>query len=869
MSYQQRPSFQELLLRIAGKSHLYKSVKHLLNRNRNATTTHGIIIGNIFSEGRHQSLTLTATGELWQHMPNDVFYHLPSCVPEDLAIRCGTDVLGTTPVEVNARVELLRRLRQIEVAFTGVYNQVASGMKAVYDKMHSPNPNEWAEITLDDVMRIVAPASQSEFITRLAVHKQLMDRYKEFVVDPIDYRASQSFMVRPTAHLERITQVSQWVHKKNGPIHRFAQRARPVIAENQQHATESRMAPHSEQQRPKSIFTPEDATIIRFLQDSLRTSRDIQADPYPVPISTIVKAIGVYDGDVNDAVVARLLVDLGVVPPWQDLASQRRELGLDQAPPKSSSRVAAANAIVEKALNKQKFSAPTTGKVLGPEDFYSQDLAESIRHDFGDLPVYVIDTADAEELDDGISVEPVSSEPDTAWIHVHIADPTAVLPPNHVFALQAREQMDTAYFSHRTWPLLPQSFMQNMLGSVGAAAASGQPEPVMSFSYKVGSTGEIVDYKVRAGIIKKVIRTTYESVDRALGRSPAYAQYPFGGEPPLPTGPIGFDERQVADLHALARTMGRVQQRTLKLPIWTPNLSNAIVQVSPKPIYPSGADPRKPSLFSGFPKLTYSVENTAHGHEGARGIVMRCMINASRIASMWAADHGVPLLRRSSGAPMGGSDNEIADLLAAKDSRGCVDQSISLRSNLLIAGAEYTLQPAQHWSLGIPEGEGYSRVTSPLRRFSDMVAHWQIKHALLNPTSSQPLFSPVWMDTYGKELIKREKQWKKAQNDSRITWALRFIQRWIQDPARSDGPDPVANIQGFFASQPKTNTLENDVQIKGSLPVLGLQGLVLGLRHNSLVKGELASGDPFIGRIKEMRLGVKPQLTLSLTRHIK
>ena len=47
---------------------------------------------------------------------------------------------------------------------------------------------------------------------------------------------------------------------------------------------------------------------------------------------------------------------------------------------------------------------------------------------------------------------------------------------------------------------------------------------------------------------------------------------------------------------------------------------------------------------------------------------MKCMVNASQVASR-ALDHGVPLLQQSFGAPLGGSDNDIADLLAAKDSR--------------------------------------------------------------------------------------------------------------------------------------------------------------------------------------------------------
>lgn len=44
-----------------------------------------------------------------------------------------------------------------------------------------------------------------------------------------------------------------------------------------------------------------------------------------------------------------------------------------------------------------------------------------------DLPIYVIDAVYAEELDDGISIESVPGEPNTDWIHIHVADPTIEL----------------------------------------------------------------------------------------------------------------------------------------------------------------------------------------------------------------------------------------------------------------------------------------------------------------------------------------------------------------------------------------------------------------------------------------------------------
>jgi hypothetical protein len=76
-------------------------------------------------------------------------------------------------------------------------------------------------------------------------------------------------------------------------------------------------------------------------------------------------------------------------------------------------------------------------RVLFPQEIlsdsiYSRDPVESMRRDFGDIPVYVIDSPTAHELDDGISIE---ETPDGVWVHAHIADPSHLIPPNHPLSI--------------------------------------------------------------------------------------------------------------------------------------------------------------------------------------------------------------------------------------------------------------------------------------------------------------------------------------------------------------------------------------------------------------------------------------------------
>lgn len=786
-------------------------------------------------------------------------FDLPAIVPEDIALRCGITTYGETKVEINARVELLKRMRQIERTLASKQNEIGKKMHSLYAQTRSPNRDEWAQITVSDAAKIVSLPAPIDFITRFAIHKYLMLNSKEFVADPLTYRSSQMFEVRPQSHVERLQMVARFSHQKDGPIQSFAVKAKKVIAENQQQAIESWSEPHSEQSRNEEVFTEEDAIIINFLRDSLRVVRLTQLDPYPVNVAAILKATGHYSQDITDSLVCRLLMDLGVMAPWEDMVSSRKELGLDQEAEETSPLVAAQKVIFQKARTKSVTPSRVSGELLGPEDFYSHDLLESIRHDFGNLPVYVIDDARAEELDDGISIEKIPSEPDSAWIHVHIADPTATIPPGHIIAQQARGMVHTTYFGHRTWPMLPRWMMDGLLNSVGEIAALGKPERVMSFSFKVDGTGDIVDYDIRAGIIRNVSRTTYDAVDRALGCHVVHSNYPFGGEPLAP--PVkDLHMHQLPDISALKEVTDRMFNRTLQLPIFNVNISKAEVSVSPRPLYTSTVDPRKPPIFRGFPSLTYCVHSAEAQTEGARNIVAQCMTAASRIASRWALDRGVPLLRRSSAQPMTLSDNDFSELLASKDSRGFTDLSLALSKEVINPPAEYTLRPATHWSLGIPDGEGYSRVTSPLRRHSDMVAHWQIKHALLNPTSSKPLFSPEWLRDYGAELIAREKMLRNAQSDHLNFWALRFMQRWRDNPTRPEGPNPLNHMVGYALTGPRVNNIMNDVQTKLVLPVLGLRGFLTGLRshpHTTFVVGQAHEV-----AVDEIRLGVKAQLFL-------
>ncbi|KAJ3318642.1 hypothetical protein HDU76_000773, partial [Blyttiomyces sp. JEL0837] len=98
-------------------------------------------------------------------------------------------------------------------------------------------------------------------------------------------------------------------------------------------------------------------------------------------------------------------------------------------------------------------------QLVSSDDFYKVDPCAEIRRDFGDMPVYVIDSPTAHELDDGISIE--HKDNGETWIHVHIADPTSELPPSHPLAFLAQLRGNTVYLPERHYPMIPDSLSLN------------------------------------------------------------------------------------------------------------------------------------------------------------------------------------------------------------------------------------------------------------------------------------------------------------------------------------------------------------------------------------------------------------------------
>jgi hypothetical protein len=760
-------------------------------------------------------------GRVITHLAYDILYVVPKYVDHFLIKRCGTGDKPVDSKELMARVSAAEKMRAFNKTSEDLYNAYAARIKALYPQLCASDGEAWASTTVADVAKLLNASHPDRSVVLHAVYSRMMKYSQMFVVDSHNFLSTQTFYVRPRSQVERFDRVSRMMHNDERRVGQFTLRAKGIIAGLQKMTQDSTTQAPTYSSASNFAFTEDDQLFIQFFLDSLADIRSVQANPYIPFICEIIKSLGLYSGDVDSEQVRQFLVNLGVLSPWQDLPSLREiQPYLITATPNP----------VPLLKGKQVSKTATCASSLGPDDLFPTDPLESIRHDFGQLPVYTIDGDGAQELDDAISIERDVADPSSLWVHVHVADPTAILPPTHSLARRAHDAVRTHYFNHSSRAMLPESL--NL--SLGNAAKTGQAENVMTFSAKVDPSGDIVDYRVRAGIVRNVRTLRYDDVDAAMSFHSHFFTFPFGRPTISLATPPRLSPTDTENLHLLDIFSKRMVARRLGTSTFLYGLGRPELSVSPKPLPVGIVDLMQPGLFLGNPQISYAVQSPCFS--GSREIVSEAAQVANRIASRFGRDHGVPLVRRSVAAPVG-SDEALADLVKLRDKDGYVDFFEVRRRGIQFSPGRYTLEPAEHWTIGVAEGEGYTRATSPLRRYGDLVTHWQIKHALLH---NEPLFSGREMQTTFDYLGEREARWKWVQQSHDRWWALSFVKRWMETGQEVSAYISIKNMTGRVAARARHDVLRGTWVQEVHVTDLGLFGILEGVDSEQEIGAEVA-----------------------------
>ncbi len=292
------------------------------------------------------------------------------------------------------------------------------------------------------------------------------------------------------------------------------------------------------------------------------------------------------------------------------------------------------------------------------------DLDLAHRLDLTHHKVYTIDDESTQEIDDGLSLEILPDGRHKLWIH--IADPTRLLSPEDRFDLEARKRSVTIYLPTGMIPMFPPE-----LATGPMSLRQGQICCAISFGVILDPTGAVEEYEITTSTIKPTYRLTYEDVEEML-------QLRIPGENEIET---------IAKASKL-RTQWRLSQGSINI-----NMPESTVKI-----------------YGDEVSIELIEDNRA------RKLVAEMMILAGEVAAKYGQDHNLPLPYRGQPQPELPPEEELI-LIPVGPARSCAVRRCMPRS-------EMSTSPSRHAGLGL---NTYSQVTSPIRRYTDLIAHFQIK----------------------------------------------------------------------------------------------------------------------------------------------
>ncbi|KAL2258989.1 hypothetical protein VTK26DRAFT_7495 [Humicola hyalothermophila] len=425
--------------------------------------------------------------------------------------------------------------------------------------------------------------------------------------------------------------------------------------------------------------------------------------------ASILRALGRYEDALLDATTGwTFLQEIGWIPPW-DL-SARHNLRLPDLPLERHPGLAPASTPA---------SAGTT--VLGP------DRLAHLRQDFARSTVYAIDSADTLDVDDGISLEPTADG--DYWVHIHVADPASRILPKSPLAERAAIQAQTRYLA---------GFYESMFDNdeVRRAFSLGPNQPSLTFSARVTEEGRLVDYTVTPGVLRDVVCITPEEVSSICGNAALPVppdSFEVGTRPSKDASPSRrmvtaqdlskHQRNEVKTLFRLAKALERVRIENGAIPAFLPRPK---VKVSLDQVEPT---------TSGYGSVYYSGDpyiHVAYESGSSNNLVSSMMQLAGEVAARWCYERDIHIPYRVQVVPRQNLDALRAftrDVFYPQLEAGKQPPPEDFHTlRALIGGFDISSTPGPNYAMGL---DLYTKVTSPLRRYPDLLVHWQIIAALL------------------------------------------------------------------------------------------------------------------------------------------
>ena len=668
---------------------------------------------------------------------------------------------------------LIQMMLDFQRAADFTFRQNAERLDRAYKILAHTTERRW--VTLEEAaMKLLQIGEESKLTDPIlwAVHRVLI-RAEGIRMGIKNHRLSPIFDILPRCDVDEISRVRQWLRdyqekaianamtgsdpdphinsKDQNPFHTFIPKARTLIAESRRTRAIMELGsigPSSIKVDPvepqwavwKSVprmrFDTGERQILEFINVWISTDTVAPGSSLASVGPMILRATGMYeDFALKQSTGSVFLQEMGVIPPWQNRLAYNTTLNLP------GHRI---------DLETDRLSLEARKST---DDFASKDSMQRLRKDWGNLEVFCIDDADVGERDDGISLEPIGGNDSEYWIHIHVANPSAFISVDSALGRYAAHVTESIYFPEQRFPMLRPDVVKNHF-----SLANNRPS--LTFSARLRTDGEILETRIVNGILRNVRHVTRKmlwrylsSVDESPPKEGKNITVGCGGselevipgsiiKPQKTTAETlsSLTESQIATLRRL-RELGTARRHrrdrngaidiiTHQIPRPQPSVYFQASGPAPNQFYISGSRRLEGDPIISMDTIEFNPTPSLKLHS-SETLVPDCMILAGEIAAGWCSQRNIPIAYRGTlhnpepAVPPEKFKEEVIDPAVAKN--GFSPLVANLRYFSLIGRSSLSTSPLEHTILGAPS---YCKITSPLRRYADLMAHWQIEAAI-------------------------------------------------------------------------------------------------------------------------------------------
>lgn len=359
----------------------------------------------------------------------------------------------------------------------------------------------------------------------------------------------------------------------------------------------------------------------------------------------------------------------------------------------------------------------------------SQVLEKQHRTDLSAVRTITIDNAKTQDMDDAISLEietpennqsnstPENNKSDSTRIYrlgIHISDVGALIKPKSLLDIEADYRMASVYLPEIKIPMFPSE-----LSDKTASLSPGQTRGAVSLIVRIDENGEILNWEIFSSIIRSHVALSYEDADQII------------------TDPTHPDHNILSILNLLAIALEKKRGQ------------NGAINIDRPEILLTSIESDKVSMRV--------IENPTP----SRKLVREFMILCNQLMASFCEKQNLPAAYRSQ------DEFDISDI-PEDPKHGPLWRHLVIRR---LQPANIGTTPRPHAGLGVTS---YTQVTSPIRRYPDLIMQRQIS-SLLN--SNQALYSSEEIASVAQRADVQLRELGKLEEARKHYWLLKYMKQ--------------------------------------------------------------------------------------------